>query len=63
MIGALGGHVIAYRVLDLLGSGRYPFESLPASAWDSKTQRSCWLPWPVNATVSRQYTECSHHDQ
>ncbi|MDT5255323.1 MAG: alcohol dehydrogenase [Mycobacterium sp.] len=28
------------------------------AACASKRSRNCWLPWPENATVSRQYTEC-----
>jgi hypothetical protein len=37
-------------------------KACPAAAYGSKMPRSRWLPWPVNASVSLQYTECSQHD-
>ncbi len=59
VIGALGVDVIAYRAaLDLLISGRYRPKACRGAARASKTPRNCWLPWPLNATVARQYTEC-----
>ncbi len=63
VLGALGVDATAYRAaLDLLVSGRYPSQACLAAACGSKAPRICWLPWPVNATVSRLSTECSHHD-
>jgi threonine dehydrogenase-like Zn-dependent dehydrogenase len=51
--------VVAGRAaLDPLISGRYPFETCRGAACASKIPRNCWLPWPMNAMVSRQYTEC-----
>jgi threonine dehydrogenase-like Zn-dependent dehydrogenase len=60
VMGALGVDSTAYRAaLDLLMPGGYRFESYPATASASNTPRNCWIPLPVNPTVSHHYMECS----